>query len=376
MKKLLLSMFSLFVTIIAINAQTSYTGYFRTAIGNTNYHQFSRNNAGGSAVYINQVSTGPILRLSSGTEDPNSGVKFTFEGNGSLGIGTTTPTKKLEISLQAHGDGVKITNSVSNGGSYLSFIDSDGKQANIASFTSNFTDANYRNALQFFARNGKNIQFSTSTSSVAGTNKLVILNNGNVGIGTITPSEKLSITDGQIYLGTSTTNQVETGRIRFSEYNGTSYQGAFMHYDGSTNLFHLGVHEQNDQNAASDINAITIKRSNGNIGVGTTSPAAKLDVNGNIRAEKIDVIVDVPASDYVFEEDYNLRSLEEVETFVKENKHLPEVPSAAEFKENGYSVGEMDDLLLRKVEELTLYIIEQQKLIKQLQEKVENLENQ
>ena len=97
---------------------------------------------------------------------------------------------------------------------------------------------------------------------------------------------------------------------------------------------------------------------NGNIGIGTTNPTALLTVNGKILCEEIKVIADVPASDYVFEDNYNLLTLDEVSDFIKANKHLPEVPSAAEFKENGYKVGEMDDLLLRKIEELTLYIIE------------------
>jgi hypothetical protein len=111
----------------------------------------------------------------------------------------------------------------------------------------------------------------------------------------------------------------------------------------------------------------------GKVGIGTTNPSAKLDVNGNIRAERIDVISDVPASDYVFDQGYNLRSLPEVEQFVKTNKHLPEVPSAKEFKENGYSVGEMDDILLRKVEELTLYVIEQNKKLENKNEIIDAL---
>jgi len=83
----------------------------------------------------------------------------------------------------------------------------------------------------------------------------------------------------------------------------------------------------------------------------------RLMVNGGILCEKIKVIGDVPNSDYVFEEEYDLLPLSEVKQFILENKHLPEVPSAAEFKENGYNLGEMDDLLLRKIEELTLHII-------------------
>lgn len=81
-------------------------------------------------------------------------------------------------------------------------------------------------------------------------------------------------------------------------------------------------------------------------------------VNGGVLCEKVKIIGDVPNSDHVFEKDYDLKSIEQVKEFVETNKHLPEVPSAKDFKENGYNVGEMDDLLLRKVEELTLYLIQ------------------
>ena len=95
----------------------------------------------------------------------------------------------------------------------------------------------------------------------------------------------------------------------------------------------------------------------------------------SILCEEMRAIVDVPAADYVFEEDYNLAPLSEVETFIKENKHLPNIPSAEEFKANDYKVREMDELLLRKVEELTLYTIEQQKLIEGLQKRLSELED-
>lgn len=94
----------------------------------------------------------------------------------------------------------------------------------------------------------------------------------------------------------------------------------------------------------------------------------QLMVNGGIYCESIKVRNDVPKSDYVFEEDYDLKTIEEVEAFVKENKHLPEVPSAKQFEEEGYNVGEMDDLLLRKVEELTLYIVQLKKEINKLKD--------
>jgi len=113
---------------------------------------------------------------------------------------------------------------------------------------------------------------------------------------------------------------------------------------------------------------LIIKSSNGYVGVGTTNPTYRLTVNGGILCEEVKVIGNVPDADYVFEEDYPLAPLSEVESFIKENKHLPNIPSAQEFKTNGYKVGDMDEMLLRKVEELTLYIIQLEKQVKELQE--------
>jgi hypothetical protein len=100
----------------------------------------------------------------------------------------------------------------------------------------------------------------------------------------------------------------------------------------------------------------------------------KLMVNGGILCEKVKVIVDVPNSDHVFAPEYKLMPLKDVKLFVEENKHLPEVPSAACFKEEGYNIGEMDDLLLRKVEELTLYILMLEEQNKKLEERILKLE--
>ena len=115
----------------------------------------------------------------------------------------------------------------------------------------------------------------------------------------------------------------------------------------------------------------------GNVGIGTTEVGTHaLAVNGSINASEILVTETVPGSDYVFENDYKLMPLRELEAYVNTNKHLPEVKSADEFVKDGYSLGKMDDVLLRKVEELTLYMIAQQKLIDELREKVHSLEEQ
>ena len=92
-----------------------------------------------------------------------------------------------------------------------------------------------------------------------------------------------------------------------------------------------------------------------------------------IKAQDINVEMN-NAADYVFDENYNLRSLSDVESYVKENKHLPGVPSAAEMAEKGMSMSQMSNLLLEKVEELTLHMIELEKENKALKNRVEMLE--
>lgn len=106
----------------------------------------------------------------------------------------------------------------------------------------------------------------------------------------------------------------------------------------------------------------------GKVGIGTSDPATRLVVDGEIRATKVRVRGDINTPDYVFEADYELRSIEEVEAYIKKHKHLPEVPSAEEIERDGLSVGDMDAVLLKKIEELTLYVIELKKEIAELKE--------
>lgn len=96
----------------------------------------------------------------------------------------------------------------------------------------------------------------------------------------------------------------------------------------------------------------------------------KLSVDGDMIAKRCVIQVSNWA-DYVFNEDYKLPALREVEEFIGENKHLPGVPSEAEVKEQGIEIGEMNKILMQKIEELTLYIIEQDKKIKRLEQKVD-----
>jgi len=114
---------------------------------------------------------------------------------------------------------------------------------------------------------------------------------------------------------------------------------------------------------------------NGKVGIGVMNPDAPLAVNGQIHATEVKVTTTVPGPDYVFEPTYHLSPLDSIKTFIDKNKHLPEVPSAKEMEKNGVNLGEMNMLLLKKIEELTLYVIELKKRDEAQQKEIEKLKN-
>ena len=83
--------------------------------------------------------------------------------------------------------------------------------------------------------------------------------------------------------------------------------------------------------------------------------------DGKVWAREVTVTLSSPLGDFVFDKDYNLMSLKDLEVYVNKNKHLPGIPSASNVGENGLNVGEFQNLLLQKVEEMSLYIINQDK---------------
>lgn len=114
---------------------------------------------------------------------------------------------------------------------------------------------------------------------------------------------------------------------------------------------------------------LTILR-NGNVGVGTDNPDSKLSVKGHIHAQEVNVDLNgAVAPDYVFDPRYTLPSLKEIKSYIEEHRHLPEIPSAKVMETSGLNLGEMNLLLLKKVEELTLHIIEQEERISALEKR-------
>lgn len=206
---------------------------------------------------------------------------------------------------------------------------------------------------------------------------------GKVGIGTQYPQQDLHIVDGNILISrTSTKTRAagsKNGSILFgsetSDQDGYQYGRWGIEYlDNEKDGYGLNFWKTWEPTSGY-FNYALFLQNNGNIGIGTKSPAYKLDVIGTIRAREILVDLNgVGGADFVFDTDYRLRPLSEVQSFITENKHLPEIQSAQDMQQNGVSVNELQFQLLQKIEELTLYIIEQDQQIKDLQQKVEQLQ--
>jgi uncharacterized coiled-coil protein SlyX len=215
-----------------------------------------------------------------------------------------------------------------------------------------------------------------SVSGISQTN--LIQNTGPIGIGTTTPS---------------TGTYLHVNRNASGNYNPLmtlqdGLAGGFTQFalKSTGRTFHIGVGNTGtgfglsdkffvwDQNATSPRLVID---ANGSVGIGTTNTgsAYKLYVEGVIRARSLKVDQSV-WPDYVFSTNYKLMSLEEVEAFIAKNNHLPDVPSAKEVESEGADVSTTQALLLKKIEELTLYIIEQNKKADQLQKQVNALKQQ
>lgn len=195
----------------------------------------------------------------------------------------------------------------------------------------------------------------------------VFLNAAKVGIGTHAPQAKLHIPNGDIIVGgmEGITNTLNSSLfIKSRADNSSTYPLYVGKYNSGSDLF--WVRGEGDAYL------------HGNVGIGTILASNpnnyKLAVKGKIGAQEVQVEnTSATWADYVFEKSYRLKPLSEVEAFINANKHLPEVPSKNEVEENGHKLGEMDVILLKKVEELTLYLIEANKQIEKLNKELQVL---
>ncbi len=284
--------------------------------------------------------------------------------NGDVGIGTAAPAGVLEVLGQTNGDEIVISRNFLAGG--------EGP---------GITFKNMVNSGTIEKIGGIESQLmSGATGAVAGSLNLFTINNslkvnaisvtpnGNVGIGTAAPAgvlEVLGQTNGDEIVisrnflaggegpGITFKNMVNSGTIeKIGGIESQLTSGSTGAVAGSLNLFTI--------NNSTKVNALSVA-SNGNVGIGTADTKGyKLAINGNVRTKEI-VVETINWPDYVFKSSYHLPSLKDLEGYTNINRHLPEMPTAEEISEKGQNLGEMNKLLVKKIEELTLYMIDLKK---------------
>lgn len=205
--------------------------------------------------------------------------------------------------------------------------------------------------------------YTSSTYFLGGLNYF----SGNIGIGTPAPTAKLEIANAPSWTANGWGKAIKLKAAQSIELEA----GIRKFGIGATSDTLLCFFSTDTDTTALPVRYNFVMTNSGNIGIGTLTPNNyKLAVEGTLGARRIKVTQQGNWADFVFHPEYKLPSLQEVENFIAKNGHLPEIPTAAEVKENGVDVGEMNKLLLQKVEELTLYLIQQQKEIDELKRKI------
>ncbi len=325
-----------------------------------------------------------------------NGVNIFNNNTGKVGVGTSTPANKFTVQSAydtygiTHTDGtIKISTYIGKGGGAWFGTESNHKlhiytnaqgTPNITFHPDFYTDIRGRKpVLRFYDETsgfnlsgdirsvGKNLEIAAVKASPLVLNSVagnlifqaddpsgpLLLGGyaGNVGIGTKTPTDKLTVNTGNGY-GIVHTN----GTITIGTYVSNTFKpiGGWL----GTRSNHPLLFFTNNGGAQ-----MTLLQ-NGNVGIGTIVPVHKLSVNGTVQAKE--VIVESGWADYVFDKNYKLPSLAEVEKFIQQNNHLPNIPSAKEIEENGLHVGDTQRRMMEKIEELTLYVIQLKKEINEL----------
>lgn len=268
-------------------------------------------------------------------------------GLGNIGIGTSDPFHKLEVNGTTR---IKNSSMVPGINGYLTSGGNLISQHNSNEYYILMDESKIQ-----AHKPRPNFQSGTLASHL-------ILNpfGGNIGIGTnYTPSRKLEIYNGRILFAGSE-NGVYSG-IEFTNAANTAHRGYVGMFSDDLIGFYSFVN--NAHGLVMDLNS-------GNIGVGTVFPSHKLSVKGTIRSQEV-VVEAANWPDYVFADDYSLRNLKDVEQYIKTHRHLPGVPNAQEMETNGQHLGATQKIMMEKIEELTLYIIELKKEIESIKIKTQ-----
>lgn len=230
----------------------------------------------------------------------------------------------------------------------------------------------------FVACSYSSIVFSGTTDfTKSGPESEMNYTGGNVGIGTDNPAHLLEVFGNK----KGVTIRSAAGGTQFRMIDDATSadwkfkvkeDGGFKIRDQSNGIDAIQAEPQ----VSATSSAIHID-ANGNVGIGATTEnvASTLSVNGKIEAKEIEIkLTSASWPDYVFQKDYSLPSLKEIEVFTKKHKHLPGVPSEKNIVDEGLSLGEMATIQMKKIEELTLYLIALEKKNIELSQRIEKLE--
>ena len=299
-----------------------------------------------------------------------------YRENGKVGIGITEPQAPLDVfgPIRLSGDGRSETLIFRYGGeSGAPTIDSFRLR-----YENDFFATNH-DALIIEKTDGNGnspdggIAFVNTGQTGEVVPSLSIRGNGNVGVATIDPRERLEI-NGLIRIPVASNADNNSPGIIAASNDDFLYDGQYINHYG------FGFHNFNDGSGYHGVNAYIA----GYYGIDFFTGGQnrlRISNNGNVHVHKTlkarEIVVDTKKwYDVVFEDNYELMPLNEVEQHIKTHKHLPEIPSEREVLENGVSVGEMQARLLQKVEELTLHLIDQDKKLTALQRENETLKEE
>lgn len=292
------------------------------------------------------------------------GRRMTIDEDGKIGIGINEPGSKLHI------NDVNGMQNVPSSDLVLSRVWNNSLDTRASSIFHYYSTTTGNDNLAFaVSGNGGTNGAPNSLSQI----KMMIQGNGNVGIGTSTPSQKLSVAGTTGLYGNSIFSPNQSGA------NGTVSIGTPTIFANSmlnvkSNLQYGAFIDAPSSSEALHVEGMT--RINGEVGIGIApSSVYLLAVGGKIICTELRVQA-TPFPDYVFDASYNLKPLEEVEQHILTHHRLPNMPPATEVESDGMNVGGIQLKLVEKVEELTLYLLQQQKELKAQKQEIEQLRTQ